>query len=348
MNKGQSPRIVGLILFGTLAASACDGQSPGGRGGSGGENGGGSGGDATGKGGASGTGGAIDPATISIPDPISESEFKSLIAELGCDAEAPCCAPAGFQYNAASCQQVLTASWKSSTPNTTFDSASAVACLKWLQAKPSCGSQNPACDSVYRGALQTGAACQSDAECAPSGNLDVNCDSTDNVCTTTSKGKLGDLCDETCLAAAEGLAMCFTVFEARVYPVAPYVHMACDRAQGLFCDTSIHQCAAVKEAGGSCTGRSDCDVGMNCVVSGTKGTCALNPTVGQPCHSIESVILCSFDAYCGSDEVCHALKAAGQSCTTSAECLGVCTSGLCVGSSRGDAFVGLVCGGQTL
>ena len=356
---GQLPRIVGLIFLGTLATAACDGHSAAVSGGSGGANGGSSGGGATGTGGAStggatgtggagGNGGAIDPATISIPDPISESEFKALIAVLGCDAEGPCCAAAGFQYNAATCQLLLTASWNNSPPNTTFDSASAVACLKWLQAKPACGGQNPACDSIYRGTLPTGAACQSDEECAPSGNLEVNCDSTDNVCTTTSRGKLGDTCDETCLAAAEGLTLCFTVFEAKVYPVTPYAHMACDRAQGLFCDTSIRQCAALKGAGGSCTGRSDCAVGMNCVVSGTKGTCEPNPTAGQPCPSTESVILCSFDAYCGSDEVCYTLKAAGQSCTTSAECLGVCASGLCVGASRGDAFVGLVCGGQSL
>jgi hypothetical protein len=270
-----------------------------------------------------------------------------------CAAEAPCCAPAGYQYNVAGCQLVVAALWNKAAANTTFDSASAVACLKALQAKPACTSGNPpACDAVYRGTLPLGATCQLDAECAPSGNLVVKCDSTDQVCTTTNQGKLGDPCDETCTAAAEGVASCFTVFMAKIYPVTPFAHVACDRAVGLFCDTSINQCAALKSTGGSCTGRSDCAVGMNCIVSGSKGTCQPSPSAGQPCPSGDSVVLCTFDSYCASDQICRTKKAAGQTCSTSSECMGSCLSGLCVGSSPtealSNAFTGLACGGQEL
>ena len=36
-----------------------------------------------------------DPATVSVPEPITEDEFDSLYAELGCYAYAHCRAPAG-------------------------------------------------------------------------------------------------------------------------------------------------------------------------------------------------------------------------------------------------------------
>jgi len=345
-------RIFALAVLGIFATAACGNHGSGvpGDGSAGGAMGLGG---AVGLGGTSGAGGTRDPATVTIPDPISEPTFKSLIAELGCAAQAPCCAPGGYQYNPSSCQSLVAASWNKPPPNTTFDSASAVACLKTLQAKPACGSGNPAsCNSVYRGTLAAGTACQSGAECAPSGNLVVTCDSTDQVCTTTSQGKLGDPCDQTCTAAAEGIPTCFTVFKANIYPVAPYAHVACDRAVGLFCDTSINQCATLKGAGGSCTGRSDCAVGMNCIVSGSKGTCQPSPSLGQACPSGASVVLCTFDAYCDSDQICRAKKAPGQTCSTSSECMGSCVSGRCVGSSPtealSNAFLGLVCGGQKL
>jgi hypothetical protein len=278
----------------------------------------------------------------------------SLYPEFACDFLAPCCAPAGYQYNAALCQFTLgPLGAHSPDPNITFDSSSAVACLKALQAKPACdGGHIAACDAVHRGILQPGATCQEDSECAPSSDLKVECDVTDKVCTTTSKGKLGDPCDETCMTVEEEYGVCFTVFETKVYPVTPYAHVACDRAQGLFCQVWSNHCAVVKGAGESCTGWADCAVGMNCIVSGSTGTCQPRPTVGQPCPSGESVVQCAFDAYCASDQMCRGKKAAGQSCSTSDQCMGMCQSGLCVGSSwseaGSDAFTGLFCGGQKL
>jgi len=340
MKMEQPGRIIALLFLGALAAAACESGKAGARGGSGGAHGG------------AGTSGTGDTTTTSIPDPISEPEFKSLLAELACSAEAPCCEPAGYRYNEAACHEVVSALWKTSPANTIFDSASAVDCLKVLQTKPACGSGDTACKTVYRGTLPPGAACQEDAECSSSENLVARCEVNDKVCTTTSQGQLGDVCDQTCTAAAEGVATCFTVFMGKVYPVTPYAHVACDRAQGLFCDTSINKCAALKAAGDSCTGPSDCTVGMNCIVSGTKGACQPRPTVGQPCPVSEGTAFCAFDATCGADQICQAKKAAGQSCKVSDECLGVCTSGLCVGSSQteaiANAFTGLTCGGQKL
>jgi len=344
----QWPGIV-VVLSG-LAISACESNGSGTRSGSGGTNGG-----SAGAGGSAG--GGRDPATVPVPDPISESDFKSLYAEFACDALAPCCAPAGYQYNAASCQLVLTSFAREPNPNITFDSSSAVACLRALQSNPlACGSgMSATCRAAYLGTQASGAACQESDECSPAGDLVVECDSTDQVCTTTSKGKLGDLCDENCLTDAESpsrSAMCLTTFMAKPYPVSPYAHVACDRAQGLFCETWTNKCAAVKGAGESCTGPTDCAVGMNCIVSGTTGTCQARPPVGQPCSNSSDLVQCTFDAYCASDQICRARKVAGQSCSTSDECMGLCLSGLCLGSSPtealSNALTGLACGGQKL
>jgi hypothetical protein len=294
-----------------------------------------------------------DPATVTVPDNVTESDYKALAAEFACYALGPCCAASGYAYNESTCRATY-ATFLNADANIqrTYNSTNATRCLRDFQTNShACdGKTSAVCNQVYSGVLPLGAACKNDADCASSLDQDVKCDISDSICVASIKGTLGDACDQTCTSAAEGIAYCSGVFSAKDYPTTAFTHVACDRTDGLTCRSTTFQCVSLGGTGTSCSSLGECVIGHYCDVSGSVGTCTPRLPAGQPCPKGASQ--CALDAYCDDDFTCRSKKNEGAACGSSEECLGSCQEGTCsrstVVEALSNAFTGLFCGGERI
>jgi len=281
-----------------------------------------------------------DPTTIEVPQSVSEEQFASLAAEIGCYVVKPCCQDAGRTYEAAVCQAGFPAAFGMAPASSErFDSAAARDCLKALQQGGfDCGTVPDVCHQVYVGDVPVGGACTGDSDCEVTAGQAVSCDlEHDSKCKVTTLGALGDPCDQTC--TAQGVSCHDTFFGTQSSygnsAIAANHHVACVRADGLYCDAQTAQCVAVLNADSPCTDGDQCPDGSMCL-----DTCQAYIALGEPCTT--GGTLCVQEAYCDQDGTCHAwrTKLDGAACTLSAECVGSCSDGLCTGAATAGGLTG--------
>lgn len=293
-----------------------------------------------------------DPTTIVIPENIAESEFASLINEIGCNAVAPCCAEVGYEYDAGTCSVTFANTFGLYlSEGLGFDGVMATACLRALQKDTVvCGSLPAACRKVYRGTSPLGGSCGSTRECEATPGQNVTCDVDEWTCKVTTMGDLGDPCDQTCETESERAPGCLSILLNGNAALPANTHVACDRARGLYCDRFSATCEPLADLDSSCKDSLQCAVGSTCGLSNSPVfTCQELAAVGGPC----SVgIDCAGDAYCDTNGTCRTpqTKADGESCTRSIECAGECTGNLCTGAIFADGFsaydANAICGRQ--
>jgi hypothetical protein len=313
---------VRLSLIGVLLVSACGGSNDGAK--------------------------ERDPASVVVPDKVSESEFGKLVAEFGCYALAPCCTAAGYEYDSDVCRaRYAGAFFLTPEANHAFDSTSGTACLRAYQtAPPTCGGvKPPACDTIYQGTQAVGDACSGDGDCVSTSDQTVVCDIMDgSVCRIETKGVLGAACDQTCEGAGEGTGSCYSADGTKNSLLPLNTHVGCDRGAGLYCNLITMQCDQLLDVGAPCSESISCAVGSSCYDTGTSFTCQTVPAVGQPCAS--GGIPCGADARCDANGTCQKMKAIGEACVLSSECIGsFCSGGLCADEwSYTDYVLGRSCG----
>jgi hypothetical protein len=287
-------------------------------------------------------GGSDDDGTDSafVSGPIQESDFLVEQGQLACAALEVCCAEAGLTFNPSFCQ--LLVSSPGAQPGVTYDATAAGECLDELRdSEIVCdeGPETPACDRVYAGALPLGAACTDDVECAPSADGDVTCDLSDEVCSLTRRGALGDTCSSSCEELQSGGWVCSGAGQSSL---PDYEEVQCYREDGLICSSAV--CAPLAELGESCSSDTDCVATAYCDF--VTATCAALAGFGESCAST----LCVEGAFCTPASSCEPAKSEGETCTTDDECVGNrCDAGSCGPddplAGLGEACLGFVCGG---
>lgn len=198
-----------------------------------------------------------------------------------------------------------------------FNSSAADACVAKIQ-NATCeefrnNDDTTECDGAVEPLVKSGGKCASDAECI------------DGVC---EGGSLFGEANGTCAPLpGEGDPCDF------------------DCAQGLTCQikfsggTSSSICVRPSGPNQDCSEHNLCVAGHTCQTNASESVCVALPTQGEDC-----TLFCAEGLYCrSSDTTCQPQKAAGESCTTTTECLGYCdlqagTPGTCAGS-------GGICGG---
>jgi len=293
-----------------------------------------------------------DPTTIAVPENIAESEFASLVSEIGCHAVAPCCAEVGYQYDSVTCSANFSRTFGLYRPEgRSFDGGLATECLRALQKDAvECGHLPAPCLQVYRGALPLGSSCVDDGQCEAKAEQQVTCDTLgDWTCKVTNKGAEGDPCDQTCQAENERSPGCRNMFLNGNAALPANAHVACDRAIGLACDESTAKCVRLTDVGSSCKNATHCPVGSSCVPNEATSTCEPLATEGKPCANLFD---CAGNAYCDAVGTCHPAftKGDGESCVSPLECVGECAGNQCMGARFATGFSAVVmnaiCGRQ--
>lgn len=260
--------------------------------------------------------------------------------QLMCTAIELCCAEAGLTFNPSFCQ--LLVSSPGAGAGVTYDAVAAGECLAELRDPGiECGvtPEMPACDRVYTGSLPLGAACTSDAECAPSTDGDVACDLSDEICSLTRRGAAGDVCSSSCQELQPDGWFCLGAGESSL---PDYEQVQCFREDGLSCSSGV--CSPLAALGESCSSDTNCVTGTYCDFA--LQTCAALADLGESCASLG----CVEGAFCSPASSCEQAKAEGEPCTTDDECLSSnCDAGSCGPDSPlggvEEAILGLFCGG---
>ena len=150
----------------------------------------------------------------------------------------------------------------------------------------------PACDSLFRGAVDADGTCFQDAECI-SGDCQIL------------------VADQTC-------AMGKCVGNTPPVPMElPHQGESCASlgrcSPNLVCSNTTATCEPLHAAGMSCTTNADCMYGLGC--TGAPRTCKALPTTGQPCPDFD----CRDEGtHCAT--TCVAVGLIGATCSNSSDC----------------------------
>ena len=279
----------------------------------------------------------------------SSSERDDFIAQV-CQRYMPCCAAAGKPSDGSACRSFLGA-----FAGQTYDAAAGKACLGELDAQKSSPSfcdgnftskSTPSCGKALSstgGTKKPGETCESDSECAPSSEGDVNCQSlylsggsSIRKCQVLVAGKAGDT---PCVGTVDGNVTSYeTSGDTDVLPKA----FLCDVANGVRCD-STRKCVAIPKLGEACDGFGSNTCTKDAYCDSTAKKCVARVAIGAACDTFSSN--CVSGAYCDStSKQCTKALADGAPCSSSTPCAShSCVNGKCGGSiDLGTAFL---CGG---
>lgn len=241
---------------------------------------------------------------------VAESNFPGAFAQALCDAMQPCCAAAGFAYDASGClSEGRSEGLDFVREGVPYDADKAGACiLQVQQLSGSCFVSDPekhgiqdACGRVYARNGSLGDACGSAKDCAPAAGGATACsfmESTgESVCTAQPYGQRGDYCI--------GFA-------------APALDAPPSRVYFLKCDPLLHcglssQCVAILAEGEKCDPMDPgaCGAGLGCDVASSM--CVTLKKAGAPCIS---------SLECSSGTCIANLCTEGETLVTKSSCLG--------------------------
>lgn len=272
-------------------------------------------------------------------NPVPQDQFVTAFVSAVCDNIGPCCAEAGYAYDATKCKATASAQYDSlfgQTENVVYDPAKAGSCIEAVkQAAASCGELDldgsKACQNIYKGLLPEGAECNSSAQCATPVGGDATCDQEGGGaghCVVDKRGVEGDACYATCTEEGSGTGCGSSGGDPTT--------ASCYTNDGVFCNAA-YVCAKLAMIGEACEG-DGCVTGAYC----NAGTCAALPVTGEPCGSGYH---CAQGTHCGGDSTCTADKAAGEACGDFDQCAdGYCSEGACKKSSLASPGV---CSGES-
>jgi hypothetical protein len=260
-----------------------------------------------------------------------------------CDEYADCCVAAGRPGDGAQCRAFYGAF---APPN--YDQAAADACLAEIRAlgadKCDFSLDTPSCDKVFSegGTAQPGDPCEDDADCAPSGEGDVECvsdfsvDSTIQQCQVRATGVAGST---PCVGTVDGNV----TFSSGSDDGIPTMGYLCHIADGLTCDSTSGACQPLGAVGEPCVGFDGCVPSAYCDFA--SNSCLARKALGEPCAGDDE---CQAGGYCdpgaATESTCLASRAQGEACTSNSECASDnCTNQKC--GANDDLALAFLCGG---
>ena len=277
-------------------------------------------------------------------DGTTASSLDAFIAQY-CDVYQPCCARAQKPYDPNKCRAFVSAFV---AQGATYDAARGQGCLDAARAEAQTGAfcdsglsdaASAKCQGVIstsgnaNGTKKPGDLCESDGECAPSPDGDVDCASsfangaTTRKCQVRARGKAG----EACVGVRDGNATITSGTSVTDGP-APRVTI-CRTADGLFCDGKTKTCLRQENVGGGCASLDARACVDAAYCDRTTKLCAARKAQGDACSATTEE--CAERLFC--DDVtdrCAPTLATGAACTRSKECeKGSCTNGKCSGGS---------------
>lgn len=274
-----------------------------------------------------------------------------------CQPMATCCGAQGLPSDGSECRALL-----SLGAGGTYDPAKGQACISAINSAASSNANwcadldnatNNACNSISSssssGTVAAGGNCNTSSDCAagPAGstvvcNFPPSTTSSQTVCTVETHGKAGDgPCFGTVTAINGDTSTSNNLNVDAGSGTGPEIF--CFVADGVTCDQTTSQCAALAQIGSACTDSGGCVGGAHCDFASE--TCAANVATGSACEEDSD---CVTGDYCDTTaKTCAAQEAQGAACTTGSQC----TSGNCSSSTCGASFgaaIGLAfyCGGD--
>lgn len=173
----------------------------------------------------------------------------------------------------------------------------------WVQ--PVLAAPPEACGRLLQGQRPRDAACRSTLECAPS----LHCFGAG----PTAVGR--------CIPRLAPGSPCGGGVDPLAAVTGQWAALEAQSTCGGYC--RMRRCAPTAELGQPCAFREQCGPNRRCLaktcVDGAKAPLGTACDPGSPCTA---------GAYC-ADGTCATLKAAGEACTTSFECVGACVQGVC-------------------
>jgi hypothetical protein len=264
-----------------------------------------------------------------------------------CGLLQPCCAMAKLPSDGQQCRLVFAI-----LRQTSYDANAGERCLTELRAASSkpdfcAGSKaGPAvCRAVFKqaGSKKPGESCDSNTDCAPSPEGDVQCqrqlvDGREvRKCQIQLVGKAGD---QPCVGTVSGD---ITSLGAVTGDVAPRGYL-CRTADGLYCNYDTSACTSLAAIGGACTRSDQCPDGALC---DDTGKCGPPRPIGGMCRGPSfGRGGCVPGAFCQSTSMtCQAQLGHGMACADDEECTSSnCVTGKCEGDVPVDLGLGLFCG----
>jgi len=304
-----------------------------------------------------------DGATgVTFSGPIPLDQYCADYATAVCNPIESCCASSGIPVDDARCRsQAITscqnqvASYQSkgrlynanaaseclSSYGTLFDG-----CYARPSSDPFVKASSEACARVWTGAAALGATCTSASDCAPPASGEVECRYGGTAGSTCAlRAKVGDTCGSS--SGSTSYVNCETGLTCKYQSgstPAKYVctarasaGAACDPVDyrscidGLACDPTTKICGNPPAVGSKCMGSGT----SACAAPGYCDTktmiCAAPGGVGAVCVPYSTPSQCNTGLTCDSvAKTCVALKADGEACTSSTQCLSTrCSSGKC-------------------
>lgn len=269
--------------------------------------------------------GSSSAGASSVGDTQTPDEFIQQFASNFCRSIADCCTRQGFATT--DCETTLVDQLgpelrlSTSNPKIRFNAAAASACIDaYSVALRACTDQalfaklDDACDPLLEGTVALGGQCGKSAECATPAGAAVSCDS--GVCVVAQQPSnvlsaphrnLGETCASTCDDRSPREISCSGEGNA------DRNLGACWLQDGLVCASGT--CVAAPKAGEACASSGLCARGTHCV----SDVCVDSLSTGP----------CTQDSACLSPSICDdtlrmciSLKANGEACNASDECLG--------------------------
>ncbi len=285
-------------------------------------------------------------------DEPSEPPVPSLAVAF-CAARDACCAADGRTNDGPTCRRETAAQ----LDPTKLGTPQAAECEALLRARTADGTycerstyENGVyvCAGLFLGgdtipSVAKGEVCRSTLEClSPGAEVDVACVPSSwsgelnhppipNICIEVRIGKLGE---GPCVRTRTGLDLQYLDPSSLSPP--PLAGLACDRADGIYCDHYTETCQPTARAGEACeTDRQCASPDLACLYRVGQSTylCLPRRSLGESCGSDDR---CVFGAGCESG-TCVRKKRVTQSCSRGSDCdSGVCIEGyFCSGPGDG-------------
>lgn len=256
--------------------------------------------------------------------PINDAAAIERYIAAFCDTLGACCEMASMPADLARCRGLFTST------GLDYDPAAGEVCLREQRAAAAEGTlcerpfSSEACARAWiqHGSKHPGEACMADADCAPSEQGPVACQSPDPVgrCQVQLRGSAG---------ATPCVATVYPGYSSLREPavgVTPTTAYLCYAADGLQCSTN-HVCTPFGIVGDRCQWSDECDESSYCATNANPPQCAPRAPLGSRCESE-----CAKGGWCNQlTHVCEPQRPANAACEGHQQCLSsICLNDRCV------------------